>query len=315
MSKEIHIGSFIKYFRKKKHLTQTALAEGICDKDYLYKIETGKNEPSIFVLEALSKKLNVNLLEYRHDIFKYTSSEVYEMYTNLNLLLSTEDKEGVKNYILECNKEPSFKTGDLYLFLQYSKAWLAFYDEKYDESIALCLEGMNTAGFSLDINKPILSTFSNEAILLIKLYAINLHITEKIDEALAIYEQLYKELYYVVERPVYELNKALHFQAVHFMNISYNLGVLYTEKHKYDKAEQIINDALKLSRRTNYANMYIPLLICLIDVYYNTNRLNKAQETWNDIQVLAKYFGKDSHYDYFVENCKKYMPELNGGGI
>lgn len=310
MSKEIHIGSFIKYFRKQKHLSQTALAEGICNKDYLYKIESGKNEPSIFILEALSKKLNVNLLEYRHNIFKYTSSDVYEMYNNLNLLLDSENKEGLRNYILECDKEPSFKTGDLYLMLQYCKAWLAFYDEKYDESIALCLEGIERAGFALDINKPFLSNLSNEAILLIKLYAINLHITDKLEEALVIYEQLYKELYYVVERPVYELNKV-----VHFMNLSYNLGVLYTDINEYAKSEQIVSEALKLSQRTKYVNMYIPLLICLINVYYNTNRLKKAQETWDDIQILVKYFGKDSHYNYFVENYKEYMPELCRGAI
>lgn len=310
MSSNIHIGIFIKYFRNKKHLSQEKLANGICDKDYLYKIEAGKNDPSIYVLEKLSQKLNVNLLEYRHDIIKYTSSEVYEMYTKLNLLLSAEDKEGLQSYIFECKKEPAFETGDLYLLLQYCKAWLAFYDEKYDESIALCLEGMNPAGFSFDINKPILSTLSNEAIMLIKLYAINLHITEKIDEALIIYDQLYKELHYVVERPVYELNKAIHFQAVHFMNLSYNLAVLYNDMHNYEKSEQIVNEALKLSRRTKYVNTYIPLLLCLVDVYYNTNRLEKAQETWDDIQVLAKYFGKDSYYDFFANNYHEHMPML-----
>ena len=58
------IGPIIKEKRISKGLTQKELAEGICTDKYIYLIETKKRNPSVKILNKLSKKLSVDLFEY-----------------------------------------------------------------------------------------------------------------------------------------------------------------------------------------------------------------------------------------------------------
>ena len=56
--------------------------------------------------------------------------------------------------------------------------------------------------------------------------------------------------------------------------------------------------------------MYIPLLLCLIDVYYNTNRIEQAQKIFDDIPTLVKYHGQEHYYEDFLKCYKEYLPLL-----
>ena len=60
----ISIGSFVKYHRLKRGLTQEKLATGVCSIPYLSKLENGHLEPSSDVLELLCNRLNV---KYNHN--------------------------------------------------------------------------------------------------------------------------------------------------------------------------------------------------------------------------------------------------------
>lgn len=310
MNDEIYIGKFIKYFRQQKNLTQVELSEGICNKDHLYAIEKGKYEPSLYILQEFSKRLNVDLFAYRHDIMGHSSFEAHEMFTTLNNYLFTSNITELKKYIPICEKHSSFDNGEPYLLLLYSKALVAFREDDFDSSLSICLKGLKEMNIDPHFDQNILSQISNVGLLIIQHYAITLHITEKLDEALLVYNLLYNEYRYVLERPIFELNKALHFQSTNFMIVSYNLGVLYCDKGRFDKAEQYINEALGLSRKTKYIDMYIPLLLCLIDVYYNTNRIEQAQKIFDDIPTLVKYHGQEHYYEDFLKCYKEYLPLL-----
>lgn len=58
---ETYFGNVLKELRLKKQLSQEKLADGICTKRQLIRIEQNENLPTGFLLSALSKKLNENL--------------------------------------------------------------------------------------------------------------------------------------------------------------------------------------------------------------------------------------------------------------
>lgn len=58
---EIYFGNVLKELRLKKQLSQEKLADGICTKRQLIRIEQNENLPTGFLLSELSKKLNENL--------------------------------------------------------------------------------------------------------------------------------------------------------------------------------------------------------------------------------------------------------------
>lgn len=65
----ILVGQQIKKFRKKRKLTQTELARRVWkDRQYLYKIETGKVTPSIFTIAMIALALETSLSELLEEV-------------------------------------------------------------------------------------------------------------------------------------------------------------------------------------------------------------------------------------------------------
>lgn len=56
-----HFGELLKEIRTSKGLTLQDLAEDICSVRQLSRIEKGENNPSVYILHNLSKKLNIDL--------------------------------------------------------------------------------------------------------------------------------------------------------------------------------------------------------------------------------------------------------------
>lgn len=311
MSKnDIFIGAVIKKFRKQLKLSQAELAEGICNKDHLCAIENGKNDPNNHILEHLSRRLNVNLLEYRYDISLHGSLEIHEMIVNLNSFLYSDDTEGLREYISQCENITEFKSGEPLLLLLYCKASVAFDDECFDDTIQHCHEAFRAMNLPLDFNEQIIAEMSNVGILIIKLYGVTLHTLERHYEAYAVYMHLYNQFHFVLTSPVYDLNKVLHFQHVNFIIVSYNLALLNLEWEKYDEADQLIEDALNLINKCKSIDMFIHLLTCRANIYYRTDRIEEAQQIINDIPVILKYIGEKEPYEYFINDIETHFPKL-----
>lgn len=304
------IGAVIKKFRKQRGLSQAELADGICNKDHLCAIENGKNEPNNHILEHLSHKLNVNLLEYRYDISLHGSLEIHDMIIKLNSFLYSDDTEGLRQYISQCINVTAFKSGEPLLLLLYCKASVAFDDERFDDTIQHCHEAFRAMNLPLNFTEQVIAEMSNVGILIIKLYAITLHTLERLDEAYAVYMLLYNQFHFVLTSPVYDLNKVLHFQYVNFIVVSYNLALLNLEWEKYDKADQLIGDALNLINSCKSINMFIHLLTCRANIYYRTGRIEEAQQILDDIPVILKYIGEREPYEYFIKSLDTDFPEL-----
>lgn len=60
------IGTQIKYWREKRKLTQTELAEkiGVANKSVIYRYESGRRSPSIETMEKIAKALNCKMNIY-----------------------------------------------------------------------------------------------------------------------------------------------------------------------------------------------------------------------------------------------------------
>ncbi|WP_372868138.1 helix-turn-helix domain-containing protein, partial [Planomicrobium okeanokoites] len=80
------IGEVIKYFRKKNHMTQEILSEGICSIPYLSKLENNQLEPSNDILLHLCKRLGLNPKE----IENITSPKILEELLEWNALINQE---------------------------------------------------------------------------------------------------------------------------------------------------------------------------------------------------------------------------------
>lgn len=90
------IGERIRYFRKLQGLTQEQLSQGICSVSHLSKIENGYENPSIYIIEDLCKKLNISSEELASDhVIASVNEQLKQWYT----YLCNRDKEKATNML------------------------------------------------------------------------------------------------------------------------------------------------------------------------------------------------------------------------
>ena len=95
-----HIGEVIAYLRKKKGLSQAALADGICTREYLIKIENCRQYPTSAIINGLCQKLGIDIYEEYSLILRHGGFEHHNAIAELNDSFSKE-----KSTFVSANKD------------------------------------------------------------------------------------------------------------------------------------------------------------------------------------------------------------------
>ncbi|KIL46765.1 helix-turn-helix domain-containing protein [Jeotgalibacillus soli] len=105
------IGAYIRFMRKKKHLTQEQVCEGICSVTYLSKIETGKVIPNPEIIDHLYERLGVTTnsdLKLDFDHLKITLYECRQAFDNVNYPKAEELYQELNKFEDYFQQEPEF---------------------------------------------------------------------------------------------------------------------------------------------------------------------------------------------------------------
>lgn len=132
-----HIGTLIKELRLEKQISQSALCENLCSKEYISKIENGHKMPSDKLLKDLFNRLGENI------------STFYPVLSIAELIEFNDDKRQIDHYLARheienCMRYLELSTHTLYLCdepLQYllgKRAYLiAQYQGEYETALEL----------------------------------------------------------------------------------------------------------------------------------------------------------------------------------
>lgn len=156
MSSSKKIGFIIKYFQEKNSFSHKSIYESVCSKSQYFRIIKGETNPSIYLLQQFSKKINVNLfsyidyLDYNNPISAYNFFEkCYLYYCNY---------EFKKLYLLCLNSKLNHKNSSKYkLFIWYKSISTANYFNITSEYINqyYILKNLITKNNSDNISKSI----------------------------------------------------------------------------------------------------------------------------------------------------------------
>jgi transcriptional regulator with XRE-family HTH domain len=142
-------GKLIKELRNMKGFTQEKLSEGICTKDYIYKIEKGKRIPSGYIMELLSNKLGENL-EALLKLSNYKNPiNVMKIQRKLNALRDNCNFENLALEISRIEDNEDFMKGECLQFILFHKAVILF---EINNDID---KALNTLIEALQVTKPI----------------------------------------------------------------------------------------------------------------------------------------------------------------
>jgi len=144
-------GKLIKDFRTQLGITQKQLAEGICTPGYIYRIEKGERTPSAELIEQISMRLGIDLVDYL-SLSQYESpSFVKCIMTSIVNLRQKEEYEKLGELLDSIKNHEDFQLGEALQFYLWNRGVVEYEsNSNYKKAKELFIKAMNvTRDFNL----------------------------------------------------------------------------------------------------------------------------------------------------------------------
>lgn len=161
-----YFGTKLKNLRKLRNLTQIDLADGICSKNYIIKLEQGKCCPSAYVLTLLSNKLKTNLFDLISLCRHSKPDEVMGIRKEIDQLREQQDFYQLQNKVKSAYQHVDFIKGYNFQFLLWHQA-ICLYEIQglYDSSIHYLDMALKiTANINLNISPMVFTRLDHQEI-------------------------------------------------------------------------------------------------------------------------------------------------------
>ncbi|TFE04071.1 helix-turn-helix domain-containing protein [Jeotgalibacillus salarius] len=298
----MNVGSIIKYYRTKKGLTQTELADGICSTSHLSKIETNMYSANEETVNMLLAKLDLQLEDITGDL-----REVHDLLESFMHALFMQDRESIENLYEELKEKEDYILTSEYVNL-YHLYMLRYYLFHWDD------EGIQE---SLNMIKKIKNTFDPiEKNILVFFRGFHYSMNEKYEEGLKTVHEFLRnplpvggmwigEASYILSHLYTSLNQneaALTFskkaydvfltesnfiRQVHSQMI---LGISYMRLNLYSEALTVYKSLLRNTRMFFKDTLYPGVLINYARCQYLLKEYSKAEKSTNEAIDLSEPF-------------------------
>ncbi len=310
---KLHIGEVIYYLRKKHNLTQQQLADKICSREYLCKLEKGAFFPTIYTLDLLSKRLNENIYEFYQEIERHNDIETHLKIQQINELISSggDNDLEIRKLITEYENLPTFRSGESLQFIYYSKAICSYYiDKNYTEAINFSFEGLCVYKKDFKLENWIDYIYTNVELTLINLMASSYCRCDDSDTGLSIYHDMLKYLEKYLSRSLYDIHSTGHFYINLYTNVAYNISNKLFAQQKYIEALKTIDDAINISIRTKYMNIYPSLLKNKFLILYMQQDYENAKKYYNKALIYFEDMLSNDDLTELIKMAKEECPNL-----
>lgn len=305
-----HFGIFLRELREARNLTREQLAKDICTPKQIYRIEKGDYEPSLYLLNQLSIKFNMDLNEYFKMFFSVKTVVALEGIRELNNAISIKDTKLIKLLIKKYEKHKDFTQGENLQHICYAKAICAAQEKHYASSLNYCTKGMMAENSSFTLETITQSTYSNVGLSILNCMSFNYGALNREDISMKIlFDLLYVIENYILTSP-YPMYQASQFSKKLYQNTLYNISYSLFHTGELEKAEQIIEKGIEFS--LNESNMrFLPDLIFMkFELLYKREEYDKAKENYEQVKCLYKIMQQTKALEEMEKSINEDYPEI-----
>ena len=304
MNSFIKIGDLIKHYRMERGLSQDELADGICSRKYISQLETHQNIPTLYIINALSIKLGVNLYDSYAIMLQHHDIETHKKIVNLNKALAEADYNKIHKLVENYRLLPEFQNGEPMQFLKYGEC--VYYSNillEHHAAISIAKSALLHDPFSSENQQIFLS---NIELTLLNFIAVNSCRLGIFQEGKNYFDYLYNYLHNLFIQEHYITNRNNHFELRFFANLIYNDFCFF---HKTDPfSEEKIDNALKLLKSL-HSHFNLPeLLLCKIALLLEQNKNSEAKKLYPLAHELSTYLYSTEGAIELEKNILPYIP-------
>lgn len=314
----------IRESRKAQGLTQEQLAEGICSRETIVKIEKGERKPNWFVFREILIRLGLDYEIYHNDVTSEGDIELVKWYQECIALLNTGKYEELKAEIDKKEAEKSnssmWSSGLGYELLLHLKAMLystsdtfVFENEKNHLNSSLAIENaleclqINRPGFEVEkIPEYYLAAHEFRLITMLA----NAYVkSNDVDKGIKIFEMMKANMEKNYSLSIGIVNNAHVINALYrrvFADIAASLSVA----KRYEECIIASDEGMKLSLKFNEIFAYQTFLSLKAGALREIGRIDESRELSK--QALMFHYLLDGHGSIDFELSKKWYQDYTG---
>lgn len=301
----IKIGDIIKHYRIERGLSQDELAEGICSRKYISQLETHQNIPTLFIINALSSRLGVNLYDSYAILLQHHDIETHEKIVLLNNALAEANFNKIRSLIETYQSLPEFQQGEPMQFLKYGES-VYLSNVLYEHSKAISIAKSALPNDPICITQTSQHTFfSNIELTLLNFIAVNNCRLGNLQEGKKYFDFLYDYLNQLFIQNHYVANRNNHFELRFFANLVYNDFCFFHKTEGFDsmKVDTVLDLLKSLHSHFNLAE----LLLCKTALLLEQNQVPEARKIYPLAHELGLYLYSEKE---ILELEKKLLPYI-----
>ena len=300
------IGELVKYFRKKKGLSQENLAIGICSTRQIINIEKNMNLPTIDLLSHLSEALGVNLIEVYSDVSEHNGLETYLDYLKLDNAIANKKMNLIKEYVDAFEDREGFKTGVPRQLILHAKSIIYSVNGNIDIARECELEGIRTRHPSFSFEYSADEKYSEIDIAQMITYAVYLCRGGRNLEGLLLLEKTEDYIREVLDGSNYVVERKRPIWNNLWCSLVINE---YYFGKKIEKGFlQKIDDVLDYQVRSGRIYRVVELLLCKAAVLMRIKQKDKAMEVY---QISKSMAGIYYSYERFKKEADSIINHLS----
>ena len=292
-------GDLLRYYREKASLSQATLADGICSREYIWKIETGKCLPSIDIVSKLSERLNIDLYGAFGSITNHHDAATHIICTSFADAFKKKDYAGISELLELYENAEAFLSGDPRQIICYAKSVIAFEVDSDASWGEWALTGILVNNPSFSETRELNTFPSNIEFNLAKSYAIYLCLTGQTDYGLLLLNTVKEKALTLLNTCLYSLEYHRSFWINTICTCVYHQFVFSNSLD--EMMLESISDALLLKKKSNRSHMLAELLLCKAILLMNLSFTEQALKAYNSACAIGMFYYKDN---YFAEKVR-----------
>ncbi len=306
-----HFGILLRELRESRGFTREQLAQNICTPKQIYRIEKGEYEPSLYLLNKLSLKFNMDLNEYYKRYFSNRSILAYEGIDRINKALDANDIHQVSNLVNKYKDNKDFKQGENLQHIYYGQALCAaLLNKDYNLSLEYCMRGIYIENPDFNINSISECTFSNVGIALINCISKNYFAMNQPEVGINILKNLLYVLEHYILNSPYPIYKCTEFTKKIYQNIIYNLCIYLFDIDDKISALSYANKGIEFSKNENNIKFLPELLFVKFKLLYHLDNIAESKKYYTYAKNLLEITGQDAKILHLEETVVKDYPKL-----
>jgi len=306
-----HFGILLRQLRETRKLTREQLSLNICTPKQIYRIEKGEYEPSLYLLNQLSIKFNMDLNEYFKMHFSNQSIIGFEGIKNINNAFDHNDLVLSKALIEKYEKLKEFKQGENLQHILYGKAlYTAVLEENYHLSLDLCIQGIQIENPDFSVENIAASTYSNVGLSIINCISCNyIALNQQETGIKVLFDLLYVIDNYILSSP-YPMYQASQFSKKIYQSTINNLSFQLMELGDIKQALHYVNIGIDFTLKENNLHFFPELLFMKFKLLYDSHDLTEASEYYQRVIYLYKITNQNEKLDDLVKTAVTEYPEI-----